>query len=69
MMNKKLCYQGQGQIQGGRSPPLKPTIVTLFTMIYYNLDSSISDIKPFCPPLFSHNSVVKNTYLFCNSEP
>jgi len=43
----------------GRSPPPKPTQVTLFTMVFYNLENSIGDIEPFCCPLFCHNSVAK----------
>jgi len=30
-------------------------------MILYNLENSISDIRPFCRPLFSHSGVVKYT--------
>jgi len=43
----------QGRIQGGRlwrSCPLKPTKVTWFTMIFYNLENCIRDIRPFCSP-------------------
>jgi len=44
----------------GRSPPLKPTKVTLFTMILYSSENSIRDKRPFCRPLFchTHSSVV-----------
>jgi len=51
----------QGRIQGGaigRSAPLKPTKVTFFTMIFYNSENSIGDIRPVCRPLFRHSSVL-----------
>jgi len=42
---------GQGRIQGGTiraiAPP-KPTKVTLFTLIFYNSENSIRDVRPFC---------------------
>jgi len=41
--------------------PLKPTKVTSFTTILYNLKNSIRDMKPFCRPLFCHSSVVDYT--------
>jgi len=44
---------------GGAIAPSKTYKVTLFTMILYNLDNSIRDIRPFCHPLFCHGSVVK----------
>jgi len=37
---------------GGKSPPLKPTKVTLFTIIFYSSEKSIRDIKPFCRLFF-----------------
>ena len=43
----------------GRSPPPKPTKVTLFAIILYNLENSIRDIKPICRPIFCHSSAVK----------
>ena len=45
-----LCSLIQGRIQGGqlgRSPPQKPKKVTVFTMILYNLENRIRDIRPF----------------------
>jgi len=50
-----------GEAIGVIAPPLKPTKVTLFTMILYNLENSIRSIKPFCRPLFFHSRVVKYT--------
>ena len=47
----------------GRSTPWKPTKVTLFTIILYNLKSSSCNIGQFCRPLFWHSSVVKFTSL------
>jgi len=41
--------------------PLNPTKVSLFTMILYNSENNIRDIRPFCRPLFCHSSVVKYT--------
>ena len=38
---------------------LKPAKVTLFTMILYNSENGIRDIRPFCRPFFCHSSVVK----------
>jgi len=35
--------------------------LTLFTVIVYNTENSICDIRPFCRPLFCHSSVAKNT--------
>jgi len=44
-----LC---QGRIQGegplGRSPPVKPTKVTLCTIILYNSEKIIRDMRPVC---------------------
>ena len=52
----------QGRIQGrGRSPTLKPTKINIFTMIFYNSQNSIRDLRPFYRPLFYHSSVVKYT--------
>jgi len=41
--------------------PLKPTKITSFTILFYNSENSICDIRPFCRPLFCHSSVVKYT--------
>jgi len=49
--------------------PLKPTKVTLITMILYTLENSIRDIRPFCRPLFCHSSVVKYTSSLAEAEP
>jgi len=44
------AYAGADPGGGGRSPPLKPTKVTLFTMILYNSETNIvRDIRPFLP--------------------
>jgi len=63
MHQTKHCEQGwiQGGDRPNRPPPLKPMKVTLLTMILYNSEKSIRDIKPFCRPLFCHNHVVKYT--------
>jgi len=45
--------------EGGDRPALRPAKVTLFTMILYNSENSIRDIKPFCHPMFGHSIVVK----------
>ena len=45
-----------------RSPQKKPTNVTLFTMIFYNSENSVRDLRPFCRPLFCHSSVLKYTW-------
>jgi len=49
----------RGGFIGERSLPLKLTKVTLFTMIFYNSENSIRDIRPFYHPLFCHSSVMK----------
>ena len=51
--------------------PLKPTKVTLFTMILYDSENSTSDARSFGRLLFCENSVVKNalSLLHQPSEP
>jgi len=39
----------------GDHHPLNPTKGTLFTMISYNSEKIISDIRPFCRLLFCHS--------------
>ena len=59
---KSLITWFQGRIQGEqlrRQLPLKLTKVTVFTMILYNSENSICDIKQFFRPLFRHSRVVK----------
>ena len=46
---------------GSRGDDLKSTKVTFFTMILYNSDNSIRDIRSFWRPLFCHSSIVKYT--------
>ena len=48
----------------GAIASLKSTTVTLFTMIFYNSENSIRDIRPLYRPLFCHRSVVKYTLSF-----
>jgi len=55
------CDLTPGGSDWGDYPPLKPTKVTLFTMILYNSENSICDIRPSCRPLFCHISAVKCT--------
>jgi len=54
-----------GSVPRGRLPPampsLQPTKVTLFTMIFYDAENSIRDVRPFCRSLFCHSSVVTYT--------
>jgi len=50
----------QGRIGGLATTTLKPTQLTFFTIILYNLENSVCDIRRFCP-LFCHSSVVKYT--------
>jgi len=55
-----LPSSNQGRIQGGEIgaiAPLKPTKVTLFTMILYNIEKCIRNGQ-FCRPFFCHSSVV-----------
>ena len=60
-----LCHISQGQIWEGRlgwSPSfLNLAKVTFFTMILYNSENSIRNIRSLCRPLFCHSSVVKYT--------
>ena len=58
-MSLAIPHPGGGAV--GAIAPLKPTKVTLFTMIFYNTENNIRDISPFCSPLFCHSSVVKYT--------
>jgi len=54
------CRSGcRGEL--GQSSPVKSTKVSIFTMILYNSENSIRDIRRFCRPLFCHSSVVKYT--------
>jgi len=59
-----LCqHVSKGESRRGRlgqSPPLKPKKVTLFSIILYNLENKIRDIKPLRRLLFCHNSFVKH---------
>ena len=53
--------EDQGRIHRGRlgrSPLLKRTKVSFFTMIRYNSENSITYIRLFCHPVFCHSSVV-----------
>jgi len=58
-----LSIKTRGGSRGatGAIAPLKPTKVTLFTMILYNSENSICNIRPFCRLLFCHSNVVKYT--------
>ena len=49
--------------------PLKPTKVTLFTIILYNSENSTLDIRPFCRALLCHSSVVKHTSSLAVAKP
>jgi len=46
----------------GKIASLKPTRVTLFTMILYKSEKSIRDKRPFCHPLLCRSSAVKYTF-------
>ena len=48
--------------------PLKPTKVTLLTMILYNSENSIRDIGPFWRPLFYQSGVLKYTSSLLHSS-
>ena len=66
-----VCVWRQGRIQGGRlgrSFPVKPTKAILFTIILYNSQNYIRDVRPLCRPLFCHSNVVKYIHLFYSSE-
>jgi len=53
--------KSQGGSRGGATVPLKLTKVTLFTMILYNSENSIRDVRSFWGQLFCHSGVVKYT--------
>ena len=64
---RSYFFSGWTRLQGGSRggaigaiKPLKPTKVSLFTMILYNSVNSIRD-RSFCQPLFCHDSFVKYT--------
>jgi len=65
-----VCWN-QGRIQGGAIGvivPLKLEKVTLITMVLYNSENNIRNVRPFCCPLFCPSSFVKYTYLSYSSE-
>jgi len=47
-----------GANPGGAIALPKTYELTLFTMIVYDSENSIRNIRPFCHPLFCHGSVV-----------
>ena len=49
--------------------PVKPTKVTFFTMILYNSENSIRDIRPFCSQLLCHSSLWDLLHLSYSREP
>ena len=49
---------GSREAIGAIIPP-KTYVSNFFTMILYNSENSIRDLRPFCRPLFYHSSVVK----------
>jgi len=51
----------QGRTQGGCDRPPKTYESNFFHHDLNNSENSICDIKPFCRPLFCHDSVVKFT--------
>ena len=61
MPGTRLEKPQEGADSVGRSPFLKPTKVTLFTVILHISENSIRDIRQFWRPLFFHSSVVKYT--------
>jgi len=44
---------------GGAIATLKPKKITSFTMILYNAENNIRNIRPLCCALFFHSCVVK----------
>jgi len=66
-----LLHRAGADLEGdwGENLALKPIKVTLFTLILYNSENSIRDIRSFCRPLFCHSSVVEYASpLFYSSE-
>ena len=62
-MSRK-CITSQGRIHWGAIgaiAPLKLKKVTLFSMILYNSENNVRNVRPFCRPQFCHSSVVKYT--------
>jgi len=60
LSRKGQCFS-QGRIRAIAPSKTYESTVILFTMILYNSENSIRDIRPFCRPLFCHSSVVKCT--------
>ena len=54
----QFAVRGRGAIA---PPPVKPTKVTLFIMIFYNSGISIRNIRPFCRALFCEVCLISLT--------
>jgi len=50
-------------------PRVKPTTVDLLTMILYNSENSVRDLRPFCRLLFVKAVLWCILHLSCSSEP
>jgi len=61
-----VCRGGSWGFDWGAITPLRPTKVTLFTMMFYNSDNSTRNLRPFCRVLFCHSSVAKYTFITLN---
>jgi len=61
VVSKKSELSPSGADPGGdwAIASLKPTKVTLFTLILYNFQKNIRDIRPFCRLLFCHSTAVR----------
>ena len=63
-------YQGgsRGRATVAIAPPPKSKKVTLFTILLYNLETNIRDMRPFYRPLFCHWSFVKYAFSLSQSR-
>ena len=64
-----FCYEDKGGAKGGDRPPLKPTKVTLFTMILYNSENSIHEQGHFAVHCFVTALLWSLLHLSYSSEP
>ena len=65
---KPVVEAGADPERGAMPPLLKPAKVTLFTMILYNLENNIRNIRTVCRPLFGHSSVWSMLHLSYSRE-
>ena len=60
-MSSSCPCSGGARDAAGAIAPVKPTKVTLFTIILYSSENNIRDIEPFRRLLFCHTNFFKHT--------